>query len=90
MEVELLHNWALLIAVSLYTDFDMSTIGFGVVNGLCIPTWSASSISGTLNCPIFLESKGSAKEVQAMTAAMAVKNHGRQCRIEAFAILGSW
>ena len=90
MKVQLLHNWTLLVAVSLYTDFDTSTTGFGVVNGWCIPTWSASSISGTLNCPIFFESKGSAKEVQAITAAMAVKSHGRQCRIEAFAILGSW
>ena len=90
MEVELLHNWALLVAVSLYTDFDTSATGFGVMNRWGILTWSASSISGTLNCPIFFESKGSAKEVQAITATMAVKSHGRQCRIETFAILGSW
>lgn len=45
---------------------------------------------GYIQLPNLFESKGSAKEVQVMIATMAVENHGRQCKIEAFAILGSW
>ena len=59
------------------------------MNGRCVLTWIAPSISGILNCPIFFESRGSARAVHAIASDTAVRSQGRHCNVKSLAILES-